>query len=92
MKFSMQQCFKDICTQLHAMLPSFCICNDKIFLFVAFFHLSVDNDLGHLITKTETLVVYTFSVRDHSRKQNVTLQLIPSLVGFEVGLYLSDSL
>ena len=43
---------------------------------------------------TEIHVVYTFSVRDISCKENVTVQvkLIPFFGGFCVGLDFSDSL
>ena len=43
---------------------------------------------------TEVHVVYTFSVRDISCKQNVTvpIKLIPFLVGFHVGLDFSEFL
>ena len=43
---------------------------------------------------TETRVVYTFSVRDVSCKQNVNIKakLNSFLVGFAVGLDFSDSL
>ena len=56
-------------------------------------HLSLTNDLGHLITNTEIHVVYTFSVRDISCKENVTVQvkLIPFFAGFCVGLGLNFS-
>ena len=69
----------------------FGIPGDKILQFVASFHL--DNDLGHLITQTESRMLWTFSVRDISCKQNVkVLKLIHFLVRFGLGLDLFDSL
>ena len=56
--------------------------------------LLLDNDLGHLTMQTETRMLQTFSIGGVSCKENhkVQVKYIHFLVGFGLGIDVSDSL